>query len=356
MQRLFRAVVFSVFALCSPATALADWTINDAVNAVIEEAIKPALSRYHLQTMSMSASIDALCAEPGAGTLAASRDQFGRLVEAWGQVEFVRIGPLTSENRLERTLYWPDRKGRGLRQVRMAIAQEQQPVAAVETLSKQSVAVQGLSALEFVLFGDESGTLETRAEHRCNYGKSIAENLSNIAGELIAAWEAEDGFANLWRNPSPDNALFRDADEQLRALLKLVSQGSEIIRVQRLDPFLDSEPFNAKRALFWRSGKTFTSLNGNFDGLQNIVLAAKLDDIVGGNDGRVVDGLSFELSNAKRTLAETQISVETLASESNAMSRVKYLRIVTQSLIDLSGKTIPAIFGLSSGFSSLDGD
>ncbi|MEL6820096.1 MAG: imelysin family protein [Pseudomonadota bacterium] len=356
MQILFRTVVLAVFALSAPATALAEWTIEDAVNAVIEDTIKPAFSRYHLQAMSMSASMDALCAESGPVTLAASRDQFGRLVEAWGQVEFIRIGPLTSENRLERTLYWPDRKGRGLRQVRMAIAHVQQPVTAVETLSKQSVAVQGLLALEFVLFGDESGTLETRAEHRCKYGGSIARNLSNIADELTAAWEVEDGFANLWRTPSLDNPLFRNADEQLRTLLKLVSQGSEIIRVQRLDPFLDSDPFNPKRALFWRSGKTFTSLKGNFDGLQNIVLAAKLDDIVGGNDGRVVDGLSFEFSNAKRTLSETQITVETLASDSNAMSRVKYLRIVTQSLYDLSGKTIPAIFGLSSGFSSLDGD
>ena len=58
MQILFRTVVLAVFALSAPATALAEWTIEDAVNAVIEDAIKPAFSRYHLQAMAMSASMD----------------------------------------------------------------------------------------------------------------------------------------------------------------------------------------------------------------------------------------------------------------------------------------------------------
>ncbi|MEM1378669.1 MAG: imelysin family protein, partial [Pseudomonadota bacterium] len=293
------AVALGIMSLqIAPASAETDWSIGQAIDAVIENAIVPSLEDYSLKATATVASMDALCAEGGPVKLAEARDQFSTLVTSWGTVEFLRLGPLMQENRLERTLYWPDRKGRGLRQVQRAVSSEAPEVVEVEALSGQSVAVQGLSALEFVLFGTDSGTLETALGHRCAYGEAIAQNLANVAAETLEAWQADDGIAALWRNPSAENPLFRDENEQLRAFLKILGDGAEVMRSQRLDPFLTSDPFNHKRALFWRSGATMASLSGNFEGMSKLVEASKLEALVDGNNARLTDGMRFELANA----------------------------------------------------------
>ncbi|MEN0000879.1 MAG: imelysin family protein [Pseudomonadota bacterium] len=354
MVRVLLSCLLSLLLVSAPKAQ--DWTIANAVDAVITEAIVPSLAEYGVRTQSTASAVSALCTTPTQQNLDQARQSFAALVEAWGQVEFFRLGPLTAENRLERTLYWPDRKGRGLRQVQGMIGNETPIVTDPAEIGGQSVAVQGLLALEFVLFGTASDELATQAGHQCAYASAITQNLNTIADELIAGWQDENGIAKLWLNPSDDNPLFRDESEQLKALLKVIEDGTEIMRVQRLDPFLDSEPFNHKRALFWRSGLTFASLEGNVIGLQRVTTAARLAETVSGDDARVIDGMRFEWGNAMRVLEQTQIPVDILASDSEALGRVKYLRIVTQSIYDLSGSRIPAIFGLTAGFSSLDGD
>ena len=58
---------------------------------------------------------------------------------------------MLQDNRFERILYYPDRKGLGLRQVQALLAEQDASVLAVGALEGKSVAVQGLGALEFVL-------------------------------------------------------------------------------------------------------------------------------------------------------------------------------------------------------------
>ena len=96
-------------------------------------------------------------------------------------------------------LFWPDRKGIGLKQVQAALADKDATAADPATLAGKSVAMQGLGALEFVLFGTGAETLAATGDaYRCAYGAAIAGNLETIAAELDDAWQAPDGFAALW--------------------------------------------------------------------------------------------------------------------------------------------------------------
>ncbi len=71
-------------------------------------------------------------------------------------------------------LFWPDRKGTGLKQVQAALASKDPTAADAAQLAGKSVAMQGLGALEFVLYGTGSEELATAGEsYRCAYGAAI---------------------------------------------------------------------------------------------------------------------------------------------------------------------------------------
>src|SRR5690606_22737995 len=99
------------------------------------------------------------------------RAQFPAVVTAWSRIELYRFGPLMAQNRSDRILFWPDRKGIALRQVQAILADKDEAALAPETLARKSVAVQGLGALEFVLHGTGSEDLATPdGAFRCDYG------------------------------------------------------------------------------------------------------------------------------------------------------------------------------------------
>lgn len=228
-----------------------------------------------------------------------------------------------------------------------------------ETLAKKSVAVQGLVALEFVLFGTGSVDLASgTGADRCAYGRAVSENIAGLAEEVLAGWQADDGIAALWRNPSADNPLFRDESEQINGLIKMIGDALEIIKVQRLDPVLrdDRATMRPRSALFWRSDNWVRSLAANVAGLRALMEAAKLDRTVAGDARRVIGTTEFELANAARAFAGTDIPVRAIAESEEAYGRMVYGRLVIAGLADIAKGRLRALYGLSSGFSSLDGD
>ena len=64
------------------------------------------------------------------------------------------LGRSRRKTRLERILFWPDRKSIGLKQVQAALAAKDTSITDAGKLKGKSVAVQGLGALEFLLVRD----------------------------------------------------------------------------------------------------------------------------------------------------------------------------------------------------------
>jgi len=356
MRVLFAAFVLVLAPL--PATGQ-DRTIDAAIEGAIEDAIRPGFATFEAEAQSMAQVVATLCASPSEEAMAASRDQFDKLVDAWGRVEFIRLGPLSQDNRLERILFWPDRRGRGLSQIQGVITTGDETALSADTLADKSVAVQGLAALEYALFGtDSDGIAVGETPARCAYGEAISQNVATIAGQLLAGWQAEDGIASLWRNPADDNPLFRDESEQINGLVKLIGDAFEIIKVQRIDAVLrdDRASMRPKSALFWRSDNWVPSLAANIAGLRALVDAADLEATVNQERGRFVGAMSFELANAARALGQTDLPVQAIAEDDEAYGRMTYLRLVVDGLTTVSATRLKEIYDLSSGFSSLDGD
>ena len=169
------------------------------VAGAIDGFVKPAYGRFHAVSSQLRGEMDALCADQSPDKLAAAQSTFLTLVDAWSEVETIRFGPVTVENRLERILFWPDRKSIGLKQVQAALAGKDASATDPATLKEQERRHAGLGALEFVLFGTDSEALaEPGDPYRCAYGAAIAGNVEEMAALILAGWQDPAGIARQW--------------------------------------------------------------------------------------------------------------------------------------------------------------
>ena len=185
-MRLLLATAFALIA----APALADPTIptNDIITAAITDYIRPSFAQFETDTGALKTDMTSLCAVPSTGALTAAQGQFKTVVTSYSRIEFLHLGPLTIGNRAEQLLFWPDSKGIALKQVQQALAQKDPTATSADTLKNKSVAMQGLGALEFVLFGTGSETLGTTdGAYRCSDGRAIATLVGGISANPAAA-------------------------------------------------------------------------------------------------------------------------------------------------------------------------
>ncbi len=347
------AVVSSLAATSAFATKA-----QDIVGNAIDGFIRPGYHTFHEATSALSEAGKALCASPSQAALDAARDAFGKVVDAWSHIEIIRFGPVTEENRLERVLFWPDRKGTGLKQVQAALANKDATAADAAQLAKKSVAMQGLGALEFVLYGTGSETLATGDAYRCSYGTAISGNLDAIAAELDAAWADPEGFAKDWTNPSQDNPLYRDGTEAVTELMDVFITGTELVRDVRLGGFLGKEAKDDKprQALFWRSGETVDALAGNLAGMKALLEASKLAEALPSDQSWMEGEALFEFSNAANAAKAADGPIADVLADPGKRAKLVYFGLVTSSLSEIFGTQMSGALGLTAGFSSLDGD
>ena len=325
----------------------------------VDDFIRPGYRHFTERATAMQGSMQTLCGTPSSETLDGAHKAFGDVVEAWSRIEIVRVGPVIEGNRFERILFFPDRKGTGLKQVQAALAKPDPSVTSVETLKVKSVAMQGLGALEFVLFGTGSEILETsEGSYRCQYGTAIAANLERLGSELTAAWDAPDGVAAAWKTPGPDNPLYRDEAEAAKELLGVLVHAAETIRDQRIEQFYKGDPKKAlpRQAIYWRSGNTFRSITANIEGLRDLLDTSGMVDLLAEDNRSVVSSTDFVARSLSRVSADIKPDVAAVFEDPAQIAKLDFLLLNSRDLILRLNNDLGGGIGLAAGFSFSDGD
>ncbi len=329
------------------------------VTRAVDEVIRPGYRALRASAAGAADAIGRLCETPSGSVLEEARGGFRSLAAAFARVEFVRFGPAAEDNRLERFLFWPDRRGIALRQIQAALADETATVPDAAEMRGRSVAVQGLPALEYVLFGTGAETLaDPGGRRRCLFGKAIADNLTGIAGEIAAGWDASDGISRRLAEPNPADPDYRTVDDALGEVLATVTHGLEAVRDLRLRPALGEGPDAARPALLLlqRSGAERLTLLADVRGLGAILEGSGLLALLPEASRWVGPSIQLEFETADAILSRLADPLsETIATEEghSALATVALTLAGVQST--LATEVAPAL-GLRTGFSSLDGD
>ncbi|WP_315925746.1 imelysin family protein [Mesorhizobium sp. SP-1A] len=354
---LMLALPLSLAAGSPPASA--DVKASDVIGRAVDGFVRPAYENLRDHAAATAGAMKTLCDVPSKEHLDAARNQFSGLVDAWSTAEIIRFGPITEKNRLERMLYWPDRKGIGLRQVQAALAAKDPAIADPAGIAGKSVAMQGLGALEFVLYGTGADTLEVADDpYRCVYGRAVAGNIEQISANVSQEWNKPDGFAATWEKPGPGNAVYRDGSEAATELVGMFIDGLDQIRDVRLKGFLgrDAETDKPRLAVYWRSGKTADSLAANLAAMDDLLQVSRLEEALPQDSRWIAQSIHIQLANGVAAAKAASGPIDAVLDDPKRRERLEHFLLITSSLSNLFGTRMTAAFGLTAGFSSLDGD
>ncbi|MFT5509233.1 MAG: putative lipoprotein [Hyphomicrobiaceae bacterium] len=235
--------------------------------------IVPSYERLQKRTQRLRADTVDLCKAPSSEHLSTVRDAYRDTIDAWGRVEMITFGPIAEQNRFERIFFWPDRKGIGSRQVRRLLASSGNDLITPGSLAKMSVAVQGLTALEVLLYGKGSSDLAVpvNGQHRCNFAAAVADNLTRIVGRILRSWSDDGRFTKIWNSPGETNPVYLKSSELTLELIKAFDQSLESVRNRRIVPALGLGRTRRKhRPILWRSKLSMVLIHANMLGAKSL--------------------------------------------------------------------------------------
>ena len=269
------SLIFAILCLGSATSAQAEADHAAIAKASLEQYIRPGYAYFAESSDALNQSVAAMCRKPSPAALKDTQKAFAATVETWSLVEPIRFGPVAEQHRYERIFYWPDAKGLGARQVREALGKQDQSVTDAASLSGKSVALQGLPALEYLLYGDTAGALAKgggEASFRCRFAETVAANLAGMAKDIAAGWQDGAPYAKAYLEPGPANSAYHNEKEVTLELFKTFTTGIEVVRDQKMAKALGAKPEQARPQLapFWRSGLSFANMADNLKSVRDL--------------------------------------------------------------------------------------
>ena len=343
-----------------PQAASAEPDYAGVIDGAIDRYIVTAYERLQATTHDLVSQTEGFCLAPGDETQAALAAGFAATVEAWAGVDFFRFGPMAVDARYERFAFWPDVHGTAARQLRRFLAQEDPTLLEPGAIEEQSAAVQGLPALESLLYSGSKALITGDApdEYRCGLAMAVAANMDRIAGEALDGWSGDEGWASLMRAPGNDNPVYRTNGEAMTELLKAIVTGLEQMRDHRLVRALGDAPGEARgnRAPYNRSGEALPYLRASAVALQAFIAESGIMALLPEEHDWVADSVAFEFSNLEKALADAGPDLDAALAEAETYQRLAYATIVLTSIRDLFQRQFAPASGLTQGFNALDGD
>jgi uncharacterized protein len=329
----------------------------------LERHIVPGYQRLVAAAAEQSAAIAAACEAPGDESTTAARGAFKDALLAWARVEHIRFGPITQHNRLDAMIFWPDPRGIARRQIARVLAQQDRDALSPEALAGKSIAIQGFSALDVVLFGSGWETMarsEPAGRFRCGYARALAANIASIASQTLASWSNPAGFADLWLKPADGNPAFLNAKETTHALDQAYLTGLKQVRNVRIGGVigLKQQGVRALDPIVPSSGMALALIIANVEGLRALLIETGLADAVpeGAPARSVLRSVAVELDMTLARMRRIAGASSDAFRPDTARSQLMALGWPLRNAHDALSGAMAEAAGLSIGFNSLDGD
>lgn len=340
--------------------------------AAAKQQLGPRMLRQYLQprTRELSASAEQLRAATSAycrrPAEAARRTQVERRLEAvaiaWARVEFLRFGPLVENNRLEQFFFAPDPRGVVQRQVRALLAAADAAALSEASLRQQSVAVQGVPALEYALYAEDAAKLiasdAAAGRYRCAYAAAVADHLAVVAAQLAAGWQPDAPLAKEFARPVDGNKVYRNGDEVATEVLKALSTALHAARDQKLVPALGDDATTARPALLplQRSALTTAFMAAHLAALRDFYVASGLGAALPAESRWLDASLRDELQRAHDDFTALTLPTAQALADADQRDLLVHAGLVLNNARAIVDEYLAPALGVNLGFNSLDGD
>jgi hypothetical protein len=278
-----------------------------------------------------------------------------------------------TDQRWYRFQFWPDKRGTGQRQLRQLLADQDKSVLEPRALARQSVAVQGLSALEMLLFpADEVevmdfGTADSPS-YRCLLAAAIGRNIAEMADAVQSDWTQVDRpYRDLLLDPQragrpsgdPAGPQFADSRSVSGELLRSLNTAAQVILDLKLaEPLGPSlEAANPRKAESWRSRRSLANVCTNLDAMEHLYDTGFALLLRESEESAQMDrDLTRDLTEAVSTCLRMPPTLLDDRPSPEQRQALEGLRRLAASVRTRTGAPLADELHLSLGFNSLDGD
>lgn len=362
MKRAIASHLFAllVLAMFTPHTKAEDFDHTGLATRVIEQHIRPGYAALHKATQGLEQSVNVFCSAPAARAIEPVRNAFRRTVYAWSKVAHIKFGPVAQERRLTRMLYWPDRKNLGRRQIRRALRTGDKTVLDQESLAGKSVAVQGLGAIEQLLYwkAEEAFADSSKAVHRCGYLQAATANIRSISDNLVNGWANDAAFTRTFLNPGPDNPRYLKPSEVTLEIAKAFLVGMERLRDIKVAGSLGLRPNN--RAIvhvpFEPSGLSTRAMQAELEGLIDLFENGGLMKAIETQESGMGASIRFEMGQALETFKRIELPIAEVLKKPAMEDELINTGFPLKNAREETARVLADAAGLNLGFNALDGD
>ena len=329
---------------------------NDAqYKALSQRLSSQALVNYRdfLQTTEkLHRTCQSFCESPSADRLQEVKAKYQNSHTSWMAIEYIQFGPVADKLRNFRIYFWPDKRNILGRQLAPFLAKQDRAALSAKSFTTSTVALQGLSALERLLYSTKYTprflAKSQESKFQCAYLQAITNNLETIAREITEAWPSYS--IKMANNPPKEQAAYW--------FQSLYDQARKIHDKKISIPLKSPNPVVGGRKLeAWRSQQTRTLLITNLKAIKSAYLSpdsfARLVQTTSPKEHKALlatlDQMVLSLRNIKGPVKEAlqdQSQRQDLASlEANSALLVKWIK-----------GPLSTIWDIPVGFNSADGD
>lgn len=334
--------------------------------SVAQDHIAPRYASFAAATAKLDQAGRALCAAPDQAKLGQARAAFVAGFGAWQAIQHVGFGPIELFFRYQRTAFWPDPRDVLGRQLGQVLAKRDPASISEETFSHGSVAVQGLSALERLLYGDDALTRlaanDDAARFRCDMLVAVTRNLATIGADTAAAWGPQ-GFPAEMARAGQVGSRYMGATDATLELIKSLHAAIELPIDRKLKRPLGptAEKAQLRTLEAWRSGQTLAAIKANLAAAEALYMRdgnPTLDQLLSGPAGQpdLAAAIRKQFTAVEQALTRLRAPLDQTLAKSD--QRQAALRLVEQGekLKRMVADDLTAALGVPLGFNSLDGD
>lgn len=359
-MRIPGLVLILLMVLHGPVLAL-DIQGHEALNrAAVEGHVLPRYDALAAATEKLEQTSKAFCTMPAAArTVETLQQAYHHAADAWQDIQHIRFGPIDLFFRSQRFAFWPDPRNTIGKQMAELIARHANGSLNADTLGRGSVAVQGLPALERVIFGEDAKKLQAGADaaFRCGYVTAIAENLADMARETQQEWRAPNkGFAAQMLKPGQGaDARYRDAQEATLELFKSLYTAIELAGDHKLARPLGASADDARPRLAesWRSERSLRNIQHNLAAAADLYATAFAPQVP---DKSLDSAIRTAFAQARASATALPMPLERAVQDAGARKAAEKLAADTQALKSLVMQRLPEALQIPVGFNALDGD
>lgn len=311
------------------------------IESYLQEVIQPEYSRFIDSSKTLQSNATAFCSQPDETRFRTLRDQWRTTMGDWQRAE--AVGQIYLEDNMDgwRFQFWPDKKNLVGRKVEQLLTKE-----LPDTLGGESVIVQGLSALEYLIFDPKAGSwVSLGSEQRCALLQTVSRTMVENATSINHNWYEPGEFYLKITSTEPD----KQVNVPVLVLNSLDVLVSRLIREINLP--LGKSQANHYLAESWRSGQSLTNLSTSLDMAQSMIDFVKVNSKSSGDEWsdlqtsmRALKG-SLDQLPASFALAHEQYGRDKLLEVSKELEAVR-------GIIQKASTTL----NIPLGFNASDGD